>query len=78
MRDWTLAMMRLNSREALDKVLREFRDTIDHQADKLDGLLKGLPEYAASSFGRLRTAVTELDADSAAEIVKETLNKASP
>ena len=189
--DWTLAMMRLNSREALDKVLREFWDTIDHQADKLDGLLEGLPEtfgdyritvhgmkgaagtagiitlsgmaavleeaaakededtvkqlhgifirewrsykgrlgeylgsgsvtgeeigeaelkvlldmllnamedmdidtadevisklaslrlpeYAASSFGRLRTAVTELDADSVAEIVKETLNKASP
>ncbi len=41
--DWKLAMMRLKSREAVYKVLREFWDTIDHQADKLDALKEKLP-----------------------------------
>ena len=62
--------MLLNAMEDMDI------DTADEVISKLASLR--LPEYAASSFGRLRTAVTELDADSVAEIVKETLNKASP
>ncbi|MCR4591462.1 MAG: response regulator [Lachnospiraceae bacterium] len=45
--DWKVAMMRLQNKEILDSVLKEFDNTIDHQADKLQGFKDGLPETFA-------------------------------
>ena len=42
--DWQMALMRLKDQDILMTVVREFADTIDIQADKLQQLKDGLPD----------------------------------
>ncbi|MCR5336958.1 MAG: response regulator [Lachnospiraceae bacterium] len=42
--DWQMALMRLKDQNILMSVVREFAETIDIQADKLQHLKEGLPE----------------------------------